>query len=251
MSHPRSVSFRDYVSHGQEGMDGLGDRDRSLSPEGDSAWDTLQTTLTPDPQPPSVGSSFASNSASATASASGGASHGAGGSSRTSLTGPETADDGVGEQPCESGCESSDDEQDDTIFVSLDSYSARANGPGSVAGYDVHGHEGRARRRPYLPPMPYSRAHERIGGSIPTSHERSRLTPGVENRGDSQTTADDADANGDGSPTNNNNTGSQSDDDPWGGMQRIVRNLARREDIPDEWWAAAGLSRTLPQDPSY
>jgi hypothetical protein len=30
-----------------------------------------------------------------------------------------------------------------------------------------------------------------------------------------------------------------------GGMQRIVRNLARREDIPDEWWAEAGLSRTL------
>lgn len=28
-------------------------------------------------------------------------------------------------------------------------------------------------------------------------------------------------------------------------MQRIVRNLARREDIPDEWWAEAGLSRSL------
>lgn len=28
-------------------------------------------------------------------------------------------------------------------------------------------------------------------------------------------------------------------------MQRIVRNLARREDIPDEWWAEVGLSRSL------
>jgi hypothetical protein len=31
-------------------------------------------------------------------------------------------------------------------------------------------------------------------------------------------------------------------------MQHIVRSLARREDIPDEWWAGAGLSRTLPGD---
>lgn len=39
------------------GVDGLGDRERSLSPEG---WDTLFTTLTPDPQPPSANTSFAS-----------------------------------------------------------------------------------------------------------------------------------------------------------------------------------------------
>lgn len=30
-----------------------------------------------------------------------------------------------------------------------------------------------------------------------------------------------------------------------GGLQRIVRNLATREDVPDEWWAEAGLSRML------
>lgn len=48
----------------------------------------------------------------------------------------------------------------------------------------------------------------------------------------------------------NNHHGTQSGDDPLellggvGGMQRIVRNLAAREDIPDEWWAEAGLSRT-------
>jgi len=43
-------------------LDGLGDRDRSLSPEGPSgaAWDTLLSSITPDPQPPSAGSSFAS-----------------------------------------------------------------------------------------------------------------------------------------------------------------------------------------------
>ncbi|SPN97510.1 uncharacterized protein DNG_01024 [Cephalotrichum gorgonifer] len=40
--------------------DGLGDRERSMSPDPNGTWDTLLTTLTPDPQPPSAGSSFAS-----------------------------------------------------------------------------------------------------------------------------------------------------------------------------------------------
>jgi hypothetical protein len=33
-------------------------------------------------------------------------------------------------------------------------------------------------------------------------------------------------------------------------MQHIVRNLARREDIPNDWWVDAGLSRALPRDGS-
>lgn len=28
-------------------------------------------------------------------------------------------------------------------------------------------------------------------------------------------------------------------------MQAILDRLARREDIPDDWWAGAGLSRTM------
>ncbi len=61
----RRQSFREFLH--QARMDGLGDRDRSLSPEGGSAWDTLLTSITPDPQPPSAGSSFASSSAAAAA----------------------------------------------------------------------------------------------------------------------------------------------------------------------------------------
>jgi len=45
----------------QSQLDGLGDRTRSMSPDG--AWDTLLTSITPDPQPPSAGSSFASTTA--------------------------------------------------------------------------------------------------------------------------------------------------------------------------------------------
>ncbi|KAI9054208.1 hypothetical protein LZ554_001378 [Drepanopeziza brunnea f. sp. 'monogermtubi'] len=58
----------------QARLDGLGDRDRSLSPEGGAAWDTLLTSITPDPQPPSAGSSFVSTSAAAAAATSSGSS---------------------------------------------------------------------------------------------------------------------------------------------------------------------------------
>lgn len=61
---------------------------------------------------------------------------------------------------------------------------------------------------------------------------------------------------GDGSrrPTRESSSGAtpiagQGDDD-FSGMQHIVRGLASREDIPDEWWAEVGLSRTLPQEGS-
>ncbi|CAK7263002.1 hypothetical protein SEPCBS57363_000346 [Sporothrix epigloea] len=51
---------------------------------------------------------------------------------------------------------------------------------------------------------------------------------------------------------NSNNSTSQDTLDLLGigGMQHIVRSLARREDIPDEWWAEAGLSRTLAREAS-
>ncbi|KAI0098881.1 hypothetical protein GGR51DRAFT_536750 [Nemania sp. FL0031] len=60
--HPQRVRY----------VDGLGDRDRSLSPGSDAGvWDTLQSTLTPDPQPPSIGSSFGSTTVSVTTQANG------------------------------------------------------------------------------------------------------------------------------------------------------------------------------------
>lgn len=160
-------------------LDGLGDRNRSLSPEGDSAWDTLLTTLTPDPQPPSVGSSFASASASAAATQSTVAA-----SSATSLANLDTtAEDQNGvEPPCESGYDNdnSDMEEDDEDEL-----------PGFI--------------------LPSLRVR-RIDG----------------------TNTDDA-------------------LDLMGGsevIQHLVRSLARREDIPDEWWAQVGLSRTLSREAS-
>lgn len=59
---------REEEERGATHIDGLGDRERSLSPDVNGTWDTLLTTLTPDPQPPSAGSSFASATASNTTS---------------------------------------------------------------------------------------------------------------------------------------------------------------------------------------
>jgi len=171
-------------SEARTAFDGLGDRNRSLSPEGDNVWDTLLTTLTPDPQPPSVGSSFVSGSASASASAA--ASQGAAtSSSRTSFTGPDTADF---EPPCESGFENSDTEGDEDDEM-------EQNPLTRFPGFHVE-------RRSYADVIRNTDDHplEMLGGI--------------------------------------------------GGMQRIVSNLARREDIPDEWWAEAGLSRTLSREAS-
>jgi hypothetical protein len=168
-------------------LDGLGDRNRSLSPENDDVWDTIVTTLTPDPQPPSVGSSFASASASASAAASHSA---ATGSSGTSLTGPDTAEESAFEPPCESGCENSDTEGDE---------------------------DDEMERNPLMHFPSGLRTGRRSYADVTRSHsgdDQLELLGGI------------------------------------GGMQRIVRNLARREDIPDEWWAEVGLSRTLSRETS-
>ena len=167
-------------------FDGLGDRNRSLSPEGDHVWDTLLTTISPDPQPPSVGSSFASASASASATASQSA---ATGSSRTSFTGPVEVDELLAsfDPQCESGCETNSDTEGDD-----DDY-----------------------EMPLLRgPLGYSRSYADVTRSTDNNENPVAMLGGI------------------------------------GGFQRIVIGLAQREDIPDEWWAESGLSRTLSRDAS-
>lgn len=142
-------------------MNGLGDRDRSLSPE----WDTLLGSITPDPQPPSVGSSFASASAWASAAA-------------TSSLGPESANTpmtslGLSEDsPTLGDCISESEDEEDMYELQDPSRATRSER--------------------------FWRTYADV------------VTP-------------------------------QAGD--LGGMQRIISGLASREDIPDDWWAGAGLSR--------
>ncbi|KAI0847418.1 hypothetical protein F5Y00DRAFT_241405 [Daldinia vernicosa] len=157
-------------------VDGLGDRDRSLSPEGDGVWSVLQSTLTVDPHPPSVGSSFASTTASTIASLNPTVP-----SSRTSITSPTEEI----EPPCDPVGEPE----------------TTTEGSGS----DVQGTD-RSRQ--------------------PTPHGR---------RSYAAVAADTI-----------SGIGISSDDPEWlSGMHRIVSGLASRQDIPDEWWEQAGLSRSM------
>jgi hypothetical protein len=173
-------------------FDGLGDRDRSLSLDGDGAWETILTTLTPDPQLPSAGSSFASTSAGASASSNAG-------SSGTSLTTIGSTPDPIDmDHSIENACDVVDECSDlsDTEVEDEDDV------------YELHG-DGLA-------------DNDRFWGSY----------------------ADVVAARADRVARHSGAT----DADNLGGMQRIVARLARREDIPDEWWAGAGLSRILPRE---
>lgn len=167
-------------------FDGLGDRDRSLSPEGDGVWDTLLSSITPDPQPPSVGTSFASTSAPASAATSQTASNSAR-SSNTSLTTPVAREHNVLED------------------FDWDSFLAR-NGETDTEGDDEEESGENTLRR-------FGRSYaDVVARSQSQSQREEEDLLSVES------------------------------------MQRVVRNLARREDIPDEWWAEVGLSRSLPRE---
>ncbi|KAL7810288.1 hypothetical protein V8C44DRAFT_332843 [Trichoderma aethiopicum] len=218
-------------------FDGLGDRDRSLSPEG---WDTLLSTLTPDPQPPSATSSFASAAASQSA-----------GSSNVPPPAPGVHDEAA-DGACESGHEMSDDDDDDDNNNNNDddyaNWESRAaaltRDVGVVRFYSLNGVP--------APGVPFPRPESlrRIGSLAPRNPSLSLThgrTPGSGSEDESRPGR--LQPNQEGSA--GNGRGAHTGDEEWSGMQRIVRSLAAREDIPDEWWAEAGLNRTLPQDGSH
>ncbi|KAI1491155.1 hypothetical protein F5X96DRAFT_678555 [Biscogniauxia mediterranea] len=196
LDRPRRRASVDFHrrAHRVRYVDGLGDRDRSLSPEGDGVWDTLQSTLTPDPQPPSVGSSFASTSASAVASQSTNVS-----SSNTSITSPEER--AATEPPCDPVNENSDTDGEDDEEEEEDQRPEASRQPTPPE------------RRSYADVLAeYGDAPETRSGQSLEDSENAESDRGVE----------------------------------WlSGMHRIVRGLAARQDIPDEWWAQAGLSRSM------
>ncbi len=176
-------------------FDGLGDRERSISPDGPAAWETLLTSITPDPQPPSVGSSFASDSASAAAAASSNSGPASASTSMTSLDRPA-------ETPVLNDCDISDlgsnaeDEEED--LYDLEDFSHRNRGNHFWRSYaDV-----------------------------------------VISRGDRDRTAQ------------NGFSADSNDPEHLESMHRIISRLADVDEIPEEWWASAGLSRNLPREPA-
>ncbi|KAK7754763.1 hypothetical protein SLS62_003323 [Diatrype stigma] len=136
------------------------------------------STMTPDPQPPSVGSSFASTTASAAASRNTSANT----SVNTSMTNPDEET----EPPCDHEFDESENDEDAELRRTASS------------------------RRPTPPGR---RSYADVAADLmfePTAREEGNDRP-----------------------------------DWLSGMHRIVRGLASRQDIPDEWWAEAGLNRSM------
>ena len=194
-------------------IDGLGDRQRSLSPEDDpeaDAWETLLNTITPDVHLPSADSSFASTVASTAASASTNLTRNTDGSGRSNSQ--------TQTQPSSLGSTSRA-----TMRLVIDSYpffnpcdypTSSDSDTEADSEVDQRRRRHRARRLP-----PSWRSSQALGSTQ-----------------DSQPPA----------PSGPSFSFTQDAADPdLQQMQAILDRLARREDIPDEWWAAAGLSRTI------
>lgn len=255
-SSGRSVAGRPPRRRTTRPVDGLGDRNRSPSPE---VWDTLLSTMGEDNHAPDPTLSFhvpMSRSARRLRSL------------NQATPGVDVDQEGVPiEASCESGCDCSDNEMMDGVFdhpARSQAARLRQRRPEAsenrrrrhVPRYNLDGamsDDGRTTRQ-------FSTPH----GSLTIYESTRRLPPAVEpaasiNANGRETTASSASvwwgpghhdsSNHDQRElfrTSTQNNSANAEDDLTG-MQRIVRSLARREDIPDGWWAEAGLSRTLRQ----
>ncbi|KAK0387280.1 hypothetical protein NLU13_5593 [Sarocladium strictum] len=231
---------RNRTARQQRGIDGLGDRQRSMSPE---MWDTLLSTMTPDPEPPSVSSSFASFPTTQSQN-----------TNATSFPAPDsgarTAEGFVSEPPCDSGCENSDPEQDgpsSTAQAAEDRRRSRASLEGPFVRRRLEANN--LRRTPV--------SGEGAANSVPSAFDFITAPLGLPRSQSlrvgwvgqlSVGASDEPGAREENSQEANTRAPHSHSEDDWSGMQLIVRRLARREDIPDEWWLEAGLSRNLGDD---
>ncbi|KAK2793577.1 hypothetical protein FQN52_001163 [Onygenales sp. PD_12] len=256
VGHRSVTDANDIEPHRPRQIDGLGDRERSLSPgrddndgsnsddEGDHAmWDTLLTTIQPDEHLPSF-DSFTSASASAPFSRN---------STNTSQT---TLPSSLGTT---AGLLVPLDPFPDHMVNACDFFSS-SEGSDTEPESDLE-HEIARARRPF--------------GRRPTAGISGRRTP-IPPRADPPAATSGTTSNSN-RTTNNNNPNQTTDPVPdpetetstpstttgasfsFGSghgqdsstmqelqqMQVIIDRLARRQDIPNEWWAAVGLSRNL------
>ncbi|KAI1925102.1 hypothetical protein LOZ65_002950 [Ophidiomyces ophidiicola] len=223
MGH-RSVT--DATERRRAEVDGLGDRDRSPTGSGfdddelHDSWETLLTTITPDDHLPSFDSSFTSATASASSALSRGSantltpasSYGAA-SPRLRLMFDEAFPDGP------ANCEPTD--SDTEPDSDIDTAALRV--PRAMLSLTL-AHSLSRRRSEDL-------RRRNARNSDENNHESS-------NDNDNNETA--------ASSSNNHHLPSMPSD--LQEIHGILDHLARRDDIPDEWWATAGLSRTIRQE---
>ncbi|KAL4873131.1 hypothetical protein BDV12DRAFT_160430 [Aspergillus spectabilis] len=200
-------------------VDGLGDRQRSVDLEdghANDAWETLLTTITPDSNLPSADSSFTSASVSGTNPSHNGTST----SFATSL-------ESVG-RPLDAVMESFRAAAP-TAQMTLDPYldSNPCEYPSSTDSDTESDGE--------ITQQSLFRRYRRSMRNFESMRRSHHLQSTMNNN------------NPPSDPTISFGFSDSSADQDLHNMQAILDRLARREDIPDDWWAAAGLSRTINQ----
>lgn len=218
-------------------VDGLGDRERSFSPEV-SHWDTMLTTVAPDPRLPSADSSFTSAAASAsfsnpsTRSASSNSNSNSASSGRTHLTVPSTTSPSLLGRVCESS-----DEDEDTDMSDDDSLA-----PAHISS-----------TAPARNPARYSRAlRDRVDDTVHSVRNFYSFGPprGSRNHATTNTSPPPAPAPLgvlDGpllSPEPRADDAADRDTDFGYSLEHfrgILRELVSRDDVSPEFWASAGL----------
>ncbi|KAL3468267.1 hypothetical protein BJX64DRAFT_245399 [Aspergillus heterothallicus] len=192
-------------------VDGLGDRQRSVDLEDDhanDAWETLLTTITPDTNLPSADSSFTSASASGT-------NVSRVGTSRSSATSLESLQNSLHTTV-------------PTVQMTLDPYPEYSNPCDYPSSTDSDTEsDGEITQQSLF--RRYRRRMRQVESMRRSHNLQSALNnpPSI--------------------PTISFAFSDSSGDQDLHQMQAILDRLARREDIPDDWWAAAGLSRTIGQ----
>ncbi|RLM01223.1 hypothetical protein CFD26_108432 [Aspergillus turcosus] len=205
----RSVNEANRTMHRDMTVDGLGDRQRSMSPDEDvsnDAWETLLTTITPDDNLPSANSSFASASASELNPSASAVSRNPPSSSQTL---PSSLDSSAA-----------------TVRMVLDPYPEYINPCDYPSSTDSDSaSEGDFNQLSLW--RRYRRRMHQMGTSRRSDDYYSTMSshPPI--------------------PTISFAFSNSSTDPELQQMQAILNRLARRESIPDDWWAAAGLSPAI------
>ncbi|KAG9190651.1 hypothetical protein G6011_08739 [Alternaria panax] len=258
-------------------LDGLGDRNRSVSPFDDQLqWDSFLTTVVDDPVAPTAGSSFASAAASASftnshpSSRAGSANSAA--SSQTHLTVPSRRHSPPQNEQFMRACDTSeDDTASDTEEDEMDVRGSIRRRTGTEAFGNrlgiSHSTEPRRRMRPsYFSNEPPARDTERYSlRVIDRSRDASEVVRSFYNSGiwrDAETEAAqrpqipqlDGPAEDSASASDNESIPPlvRADSPPPPPLDQELRDarsllerLARREDVSDDFWASVGLTRSF------
>jgi hypothetical protein len=214
-------------------LDGLGDRERSLSPVVDDHWEAMLTSVAPDPLAPTAESSFASAAASASFSTShpssraGSSNSNSASSSRTHLTIPSRRQSWSADflRACDTSEDdsASDTEAEDGIPESSSMRRRAAvrnpsNGPPPPRGF-----YSQAIREQSRESTGYVRS---FYGEVPFEHAR---------RMEEQLAAEERAATDEDMPL----------DQELRDARVLLERLTRRDDVSDDFWASVGLRRPV------